>query len=77
MYSLAYVRFDESTARPQRALGARLEQEMPEHFNAVKCGAEHLDDFQQWMLTFDGIGPKTVEKFFCEAKAELNSSATR
>lgn len=50
---------------------------MLEHVNAVKCGDEHLDDFQRWMLTFDGIGPKTVEKLFCEAKAELSPSETR
>lgn len=59
-----YARYDESTARRLHHLGSRLEREMPEH--VPLSGPGDIDRMGKWLLTFDGIGPKTLEIFMRE-----------
>ncbi|MBT2339877.1 MULTISPECIES: DNA methylase [Pseudomonas] len=70
-----YARYDESTARRLRTLGARVEQELPSRLEAIRGGVEGIPDVEQWLLTFEGIGPKTLEIFMREARAILESIA--
>ncbi|MGN8342482.1 DNA methylase [Pseudomonas sp. SMV71] len=68
-----YARYDESTARRLRTLGARLATELPAHLQAMHNGIEGLPDVERWLLTFEGIGPKTLEIFMREAGAVLEA----
>jgi len=62
--SAGYARYDESTARRLHALGGRLQSEMANYLDLnVKVDAARLS---QWLLSFDGIGPKTLEIFMRE-----------
>ncbi|MFG0863121.1 DNA methylase [Pseudomonas sp. CJQ_13] len=66
-----YARYDESTARRLRILGGKLEAELNLQLGALKHGEVGIDDIQRWLLTMDGIGPKTVEIFMRDAQAHL------
>lgn len=69
-----YARYDESTARRLRTLGTRLETELPAQLAAVTTGTADHGELRQWLLGFEGIGPKTVEIFMREAEAVLTQS---
>ena len=66
-----YARYDESTARRLRVLGARLANELPTRLQALSGGTEGLREIERWLLTFEGIGPKTLEIFMREARDVL------
>lgn len=70
-----YARYDESTARRLRTLGVRLATELPAHLQAMQDGTEGLRDVERWLLTFEGIGPKTLEIFMREARVVLEAIA--
>lgn len=66
-----YARYDESTARRLRLLGAGLAQELEARLHALRHGAQNLAGFEQWLMAFEGVGPKTLEIFMREARAEV------
>ena len=70
-----YARYDESTARRLRALGARIDKELATRIEALREGVEGIPDTERWLLTFEGIGPKTLEIFLREARAVLENDA--
>lgn len=67
-----YARYDESTARRLRALGNRLDEQLDDQLGRLKDGTQSLDGFISWVLSFDGVGPKTVEIFMREAASYLS-----
>lgn len=67
-----YARYDESTARRLHALSIKVEAQLGVQLEALR-DASSLDDFSRWLLSFEGVGPKTVEIFMREAKAYLES----
>ncbi|WP_201203139.1 DNA methylase [Pseudomonas sp. S37] len=68
-----YTRYDESTARRLHRLGDKLEAELDHQLGVLQNGEQNIDGFQQWLLSFEGIGPKTVEIFMREASALLSA----
>lgn len=68
-----YARYDESTARRLHALGIKVEAELDVQLEALR-DASSLESFERWLLSFEGVGPKTVEIFMREAQAYLESS---
>nr|WP_314873634.1 DNA methylase [uncultured Pseudomonas sp.] len=60
--SAGYARYDESTARRLHAVGSRLQSEMADYLEPDVDAAR----LSQWLLNFDGIGPKTLEIFMRE-----------
>ncbi|MDZ5603679.1 DNA methylase [Pseudomonas sp. RP23018S] len=62
-----YARYDESTARRLRALATAFQAQMPKQLEALRAGELTRAAFERWLLTFEGIGPKTVEIFMREA----------
>jgi len=60
-----YARYDESTARRLKTLGVRLESEL--HQFHTPGQPMDVDKLKVWLLSFDGIGPKTLEIFLREA----------
>lgn len=70
-----YARYDESTARRLRVLGARLAAELATQLHALGGGSQGLQEIERWLLTFEGIGPKTLEIFMREARAVLEAIA--
>ncbi|ROM72559.1 DNA methylase [Pseudomonas brassicacearum] len=70
-----YARYDESTARRLSVLAARIDKEMPMRLEAIRRGTDGIQDVERWLLTFEGIGPKTLEIFMREARAVLGSIA--
>ncbi|MDR6957788.1 endonuclease III [Pseudomonas brassicacearum] len=72
-----YARYDESTARRLSVLAARIDKEMPMRLEAIRRGTDGIQDVERWLLTFEGIGPKTLEIFMREARAVLGSIAPR
>jgi len=62
-----YARYDESTATRLRALGISLAAELESRTNAVWSGSMKPAEFDAWLLSFKGIGPKTLEIFKREA----------
>lgn len=72
-----YGRYDESTARRLRLLGARLDDEMPARLEALEEGRDGLQGIGLWLLTFEGIGPKTLEIFMREAAPVLETLVTK
>lgn len=72
-----YARYDESTARRLHALGARLSRELNAQLNTLRAGQMDYPALQRWLLSFEGIGPKTVEIFMREAAAPLDMPSTQ
>nr|WP_256678564.1 DNA methylase [Pseudomonas sp. CM25] len=62
-----YARYDESTARRLHLLGAGLSNDLKTRMSALTLGLIDLATFQRWLLSFEGIGPKTLEIFMREA----------
>ncbi|MFJ4394462.1 DNA methylase [Pseudomonas sp. NPDC089395] len=62
-----YARYDESTARRLHVLGMRLSEELPRQLTILRAGIVDASAVEQWLLGFEGIGPKTVEIFMREA----------
>lgn len=58
-----YARYDESTATRLHELGVGLAAELEFRTNAVDSGSMKPAEFDQWLLSFKGIGPKTLEIF--------------
>ena len=65
-----YARYDESTARRLRDLGSRLEDQLERRLGELRSDSG-VSEFKQWLLGFDGIGPKTLEIFMREAAANI------
>lgn len=68
-----YARYDESTARRLHQLGSRLEREMSEHIRL--SDPEDVERMAKWLLSFDGIGPKTLEIFMREVRPLFDHAA--
>ena len=66
-----YARYDESTARRLHALASRLEKEWAAQLKALQAGDLSNEDFKLWILSFEGIGPKTLEIFFRETQGHV------
>ncbi|WP_350298790.1 DNA methylase [Pseudomonas putida] len=62
-----YARYDESTATRLHELGVGLADELESRTNAVGSGSMKPAEFDAWLLSFKGIGPKTLEIFKREA----------
>lgn len=62
-----YARYDESTATRLHELGVGLAAELESRTNAVESGSMNPAEFDAWLLSFKGIGPKTLEFFKREA----------
>lgn len=62
-----YARYDESTATRLHELGVGLVDELESRTNAVGSGSMKPAEFDAWLLSFKGIGPKTLEIFKREA----------
>lgn len=61
-----YARYDQSTSRRLRDLGTGLEGQLEQRLDELRSESE-ISAFKQWLLSFDGIGPKTLEIFMREA----------
>ncbi|MEN5139353.1 DNA methylase [Pseudomonas juntendi] len=68
-----YARYDESTARRLHALGSKAAKELDAQLQALRK-APSDESFKRWLLSFEGVGPKTVEIFMREALAPLRAS---
>jgi len=66
-----YTRYDESTAERLRKLGQKLNDEYGGQVLTLRENSADVAAFSKQLLTFDGIGPKTVEIFLREAEAVL------
>lgn len=62
-----YARYDLSTASRLHELGIGLAAELESRTNAVGSGSMKPAEFDAWLLSFKGIGPKTLEIFKREA----------
>ncbi|HXQ99100.1 MAG TPA: DNA methylase [Pseudomonas sp.] len=62
-----YVRYDESTADRLHALARKLNDEYAGRIGDMKAASADRKAFEQRLMAFDGIGPKTVEIFMREA----------
>ncbi|WP_053151229.1 DNA methylase [Pseudomonas sp. Pf153] len=58
-----YARYDESTARRLHELGVGLDAGLESRMNALQSGSMKSAEFERWLLSFNGIGPKTLEIF--------------
>ena len=65
-----YARYDESTARRLHDLGNKVEVELVAQLEALQEGS-NAEGFKRWLLSFEGVGPKTVEIFMREGLAHL------
>ena len=70
-----YVRYDRSTAERLRALCGRLDDEYGGRVRALLERSADQGEFEQRLLAFEGIGPKTVEIFMREAGPALFGGA--
>lgn len=68
-----YARYDESTARRLHALGKKVDAELSAQLEAMRDDPG-CESFKRWLLSFEGIGPKTVEIFMREALGLLSVS---
>ncbi|EKT4560296.1 MULTISPECIES: DNA methylase [Pseudomonas] len=68
-----YARYDESTARRLHALGKKVDAELGVQLEALRDDPG-CENFKRWLLSFEGIGPKTVEIFMREALGYLSVS---
>lgn len=62
-----YVRYDESTAARLLKLGDQLLTEYDGRLGRLRELGETHDGVEKRLLAFEGVGPKTVEIFLCEA----------
>jgi len=67
-----YARYDESTARRLHDLGNKVEVELVAQLEALQ-EASNAEGFKRWLLSFEGVGPKTVEIFMREGLAHLTT----
>ena len=65
-----YARYDESTARRLHDLGNKVEVELAAQLEALQEGS-NAEGFKRWLLSFEGVGPKTVEIFMREGLSHL------
>ena len=65
-----YARYDESTARRLHDLGNKVEVELVAQLEALQEGSD-AEGFKRWLLSLEGVGPKTVEIFMREAAKVL------
>ncbi|TDJ76231.1 DNA methylase [Pseudomonas putida] len=65
-----YARYDESTARRLHDLGNKVGVELVAQLEALQEGS-NAEGFKRWLLSFEGVGPKTVEIFMREGLAHL------
>ncbi|KAF4559898.1 DNA methylase [Pseudomonas sp. CES] len=70
-----YARYDESTARRLHALGKKADAELDVQLEALRDDPG-CEGFKRWLLSFEGIGPKTVEIFMREALVYLSVSGS-
>jgi endonuclease III len=68
-----YARYDESTARRLRLLATGLDEALATRVEAIRSGATDTIELGKWLLSFEGIGPKTLEIFMREAGPVLQS----
>ena len=66
-----YTRYDESTAQRLLELADGLRQHYQGQVLAIEKASAGREDFEQRLLAFNGIGPKTVEIFMREAASVL------
>ncbi|MGE1527090.1 DNA methylase [Pseudomonas ceruminis] len=66
-----YARYDESTAQRLHDLGIKVEVELVAQLEALQEGS-NAEGFKRWLLSFEGVGPKTVEIFMREGLAYLS-----
>ncbi|AJG13562.1 hypothetical protein RK21_02054 [Pseudomonas plecoglossicida] len=52
------------------ALSKKVEAELDAQLNALR-EASNAEGFKRWLLSFEGVGPKTVEIFMREGLAYL------
>jgi 3-methyladenine DNA glycosylase/8-oxoguanine DNA glycosylase len=67
-----YARYDESTARRLHELGVGLDAGLESRMNALQSGSMEAAEFERWLLSFNGIGPKTLEIFKREVALKTN-----
>ncbi|GLO16826.1 MULTISPECIES: hypothetical protein [Pseudomonas] len=65
-----YGRYDESTARRLHDRGNKVEVELAAQLEVMQQGS-NAEGFKRWLLSFEGVGPKTVEIFMREGLAQL------
>ncbi|MCE0967015.1 DNA methylase [Pseudomonas sp. NMI4491_12] len=65
-----YARYDESTARRLHALSKKVEAELDSQLNALR-EVSNAEECKRWLLSFEGVGPKTVDIFMREGLAHL------
>ncbi len=65
-----YARYDESTARRLHDLGNKVEVELGAQLEVLQEGS-NAEGFKRWLLSFEGVGLKTVEIFMREGLAHL------
>ncbi|BAW24398.1 TPA: DNA methylase [Pseudomonas putida] len=65
-----FARYDESTARRLHDLGNKVQVELVAQLEALQEGS-NAEGFKRWLLSFEGVGPKTVEIFMREGLAHL------
>ncbi|MNH40366.1 hypothetical protein D3C79_1016850 [compost metagenome] len=68
-----YARYDQSTARRLHTLGAGLSSHLDAQLIGLRQGLIDLPTFERWLLSFEGIGSKTLEIFMREAAALLDN----
>ncbi|MFP3443536.1 DNA methylase [Pseudomonas sp. SIMBA_067] len=71
-----YARYDESTAKRLHALSVRAASELDVQLISLKKNELDTSAFQAWLLSFEGVGPKTLEIFMREAAALLEHRST-
>ena len=62
-----YVRYDETTSARLLALAEKLNNEYAGKVSNIVDASVDRQDFEKRLIAFEGIGPKTVEIFMCEA----------
>jgi len=65
-----YARYDQSTARRLLGLSKKVEAELDAQLDALR-EASNAEGFKRWLLSFEGVGPKTVEIFMREGLGQL------
>lgn len=71
-----YARYDESTAKRLHALSVRAASELDVQLISLKKNELDTFAFQAWLLSFEGVGPKTLEIFMRETAALLEHRST-
>lgn len=65
-----YARYDESTARRLHTLGKKVDAELGGQLEMLREDPGD-ESFKRWLLSFEGIGPKTLEIFMREGLAHF------